>query len=1118
LLVTPYARPLLVLALLSGASSLLYQVVWSRLLTLEIGLTAAALSTVLAAFMGGLALGTFAASRRAATLPPRRALALYALLELAVGITALGVAPALTLARPILAATYHDGQGGLLFAILRLVICLIVVTVPATLMGATFPLALRWLEPRPNEPAARAGQIAGLFYAVHTFGAALGAALTGFLLLPALGLQRSTIAGVIINTIVGASAYALQWRHRVDDGPAWTHDGTSPLPHASSSSSSAASASSSSSGEDTANARKTRPIVVWRMKRKSSANDRSSAPPLAANEWSARAHPTSAAVTLAISGFIALVHEVAWTRVIALTLGPTTYAFSTMLATCILGLAAGAWLATRWLPRLRRPVTALAVTQIAAALGAFFAAALVPRLPAFVASLVASPHQFGWTLAIEILLIAILLLPMTLPLGAAFPFAVATAAPNAGDTVREASRVYTANTLGAIGGALTGGFVLIPQFGLKRTITFAGLLGVLAGVELIWRTRRRGNSRVWVPLMGLATAILGISLPSWDTLQLTSGAYRMAAGTLADVPYGLEAGALLYYDDGAAGTVSVRRLAGTIALSINGAVDASNTRDMLRQTMFAHLPLLLHAAPSDVCIIGLGSGVTAGAALAHPVDRVDTIELSREVVRASDFFTTENRAALRDPRGHLLVGDGRTHLRLASRTYDVIISEPSSPWMAGAAPLFTRELFAAARDRLNPGGLFAQRVHLQGVPRADVRSILATFGDVFPHTTLWLAGETDLLVIGSREALRPRVQELPRRWQVPGVAADFERVQVRDPFGLLMSFVADESSLPWIVSGAPVQTDDRTRLEFSAPWGLQERGDPAAWLLDQRLRDARPEMIREAEANATAGQWRDRALMLLGAGAEPLAYDAASRALALDPTDPTTLDALVRAATRLRRQSAALALVEAARAQAPDSLEPLLAVARMREATGDRQGAIDAAAKATAQFPDAFAGWELLATLAAERRDQHELSRVIEASRAQFPDRWEVRYFAAMLHLIRDEYAEAARLGEEVLKERASDPRTLAMIGAAYAHLGIRARARDAFEACIQADPADAGSYVQLARLELDSRNARRAAELYSEALVLNPRLAAAVQGLAEALTQMGRADRAAELRTLAGS
>ena len=297
------------------------------------------------------------------------------------------------------------------------------------------------------------------------------------------------------------------------------------------------------------------------------------------------------------------------------------------------------------------------------------------------------------------------------------------------------------------------------------------------------------------------------------------------------------------------GTVSVRRLAGTIALAINGTVDASNTRDMLRQTMLAHLPLLLHAAPSDVCIIGLGSGVTAGAALAHPVDRVDTIELSREVVRASDFFTTENRAALRDPRGHLLVGDGRTHLRLASRTYDVIISEPSSPWIAGAAPLFTRELFAAARDRLNPGGLFAQRVHLQGVPRADVRSILATFADVFPHTTLWLAGETDLIVIGSREALRPRVQELPRRWQVPGVAADFERVHVRDPFGLLMSFVADESSLPSLIARR-----GRCRPTIARGSSSRGRGDCRSAASRrrgcsiERLRDARPEMIREAEA------------------------------------------------------------------------------------------------------------------------------------------------------------------------------------------------------------------------------------------------------------------------------
>ncbi len=710
-------------------------------------------------------------------------------------------------------------------------ICLIVVTVPATLMGATFPLALRWLEPRPNEPAARAGQIAGLFYAVHTFGAALGAAVTGFLLLPALGLQRSTIVGVIVNTIVGGvrlrppvASPRRRWA-RLD---ARRHIPTAPR-------------RAVIDGHDSrfivrrGHCHRPAKGLGHRLEDEAeTASARSLRRTAARGERMVRARRIRrlAAVTLAISGFIALVHEVAWTRVIALTLGPTTYAFSTMLATCILGLAVGAALATRWLPRLRRPVTALAVTQIAAALGAFLAAALVPRLPAFVASLVASPHQFGWTLAIEVLLIAILLLPMTL-------------AARRGVSVRGRHRRTGCRRHRARGVArLHREYARRDWRRADRRLRADSPVRPAAhdhvrGAAGRARRRRvdlahaaaRPLARAGCRLLGVLTAILGVSLPSWNTLQLTSGAYRIADGTLTDVPYGLEAGALLYYDDGAAGTVSVRRLAGTIALAINGTVDASNTRDMLRQTMLAHLPLLLHAAPSDVCIIGLGSGVTAGAALAHPVDRVDTIELSREVVRASDFFSTENRAALRDPRGHLLVGDGRTHLRLASRTYDVIISEPSSPWIAGAAPLFTRELFAAARDRLNPGGLFAQRVHLQGVPRADVRSILATFADVFPHTTLWLAGETDLLVIGSREALRPRVQELPRRWQVPGVAADFERVQVRDPFGLLMSFVADESVVAVDRrrrAGADGRSDDARVLGAVGIAGARRSGGVAA--------------------------------------------------------------------------------------------------------------------------------------------------------------------------------------------------------------------------------------------------------------------------------------------------
>jgi tetratricopeptide (TPR) repeat protein len=373
-------------------------------------------------------------------------------------------------------------------------------------------------------------------------------------------------------------------------------------------------------------------------------------------------------------------------------------------------------------------------------------------------------------------------------------------------------------------------------------------------------------------------------------------------------------------------------------------------------------------------------------------------------------------------------------------------------------------------------------------------------------------------VIGSREELTPRVQELTRRWQVPGVAADFERVDVRDPFGLLMSFVADESSLPSLIGGAEIQTDDRTRLEFSGPWGLQERGDPSTWLLTERLRDARPEIIRDAEAQATASQWRDRARMLLGAGAAAPAYDAAARALTFDPTDVETLALTTKTSALLGRFADGIALLDRMRARAPDSLAPLLELSRLRALAGDEDGAVEAATAATRRFPDAFESWQQLATLFADRRDETQLAQTFESMQAQFPDRWETRYFEAMLSLLRGEVSVAVNLGEQVLKERASDPRTLSLLGTAYARLGIHARARDALEARIQSNPRDPDSYVQLARLELDTYNPPRAAALFSEALVLDPRSPSALRGLADALSKMGRADRAAELRARAGS
>jgi spermidine synthase len=174
-----------------------------------------------------------------------------------------------------------------------------------------------------------------------------------------------------------------------------------------------------------------------------------------------------------------------------------------------------------------------------------------------------------------------------------------------------------------------------------------------------------------------------------------------------------------------------------VSLAIDGKIDASNGGDMLTQRLLAHVPLLLHPNPRRVAIIGLGSGVTLGSALTHPIERVDTIEISREVIEASRHFDSENGRALEDARSKLIVGDGRSHMMLGRSEYDVVISEPSNPWIAGVAGLFTREMFEAIRNRLAPDGIVCQWAHAYDMSRADLRSIVATFIDVFPYAMLW---------------------------------------------------------------------------------------------------------------------------------------------------------------------------------------------------------------------------------------------------------------------------------------------------------------------------------------------------------------------------------------------
>src|SRR5688500_876312 len=751
----------------SGAAALIYEVVWTRLLTLYLGHGLAAASAVLAAFMGGLAAGAGAAGRIAGRLTPARAVRMYAGLEIAIAVLALLMPFALIAVRPLLAASYADGTGGGSFALLRLAISVALLCVPAACMGATFPIASRWMV----RTASTAAQDAGALYAANTLGAAAGAILAGFSLIPALGLSGTTYVGMTLNVVAAAGAWLIARNITADAGA-----GLQSRPPRDS-------------------------------KAATAAKGGTKVPPLRTPQAS---HPWLAAAALGVSGFASLTLQVVWTRLLVQILGPTTYAFSTVVAIFIVGIAGGAAIASRLASRVNAGV-GLACTLLISASLALAAASAVDWSLLTMAGIVSRPnYEFGDVLQRQVLLVTGLLLPMTLAFGAAFPFAVAMATTREESVTEEIGLVYAVNTIGAILGSLLSGFVLIPRLGLHGTIRLVAAVGAgVAIVILIRGARGRGRTLGFALAGGVAVAIA--LAPEWDRSLLSSGAYKYAPAMRGpSLEAALTAGELLSYREGSTGTVAVRRLTGTTSLAIDGKVDASNAGDMLTQRLLAHMPLLLHPNPKRAAILGLGSGVTLGSALTHPLDQATVLEISREVVDASKYFEAENHAALADPRTQLIVGDGRTHLMLGKQQYDVIVSEPSNPWMAGIASLFTREFFEGARDRLTPGGVLCQWAHTYDISRDDLRSIVATLLSVFPHGTMWLVGDADVLLLGSTEPLDARIAGMADAMTRPGVADDLASVGVTGPFSLTTLFVAQGEALNAWANGAPLQTDDRS--------------------------------------------------------------------------------------------------------------------------------------------------------------------------------------------------------------------------------------------------------------------------------------------------------------------
>jgi spermidine synthase len=598
-----------------------------------------------------------------------------------------------------------------------------------------------------------------------------------------------------------------------------------------------------------------------------------------------------------------------------------------------------------------------------------------------------------------------------------------------------------------------------------------------------------------------------IRVPSWDRDLLASGAYKYARNLSPDeMEARLRAGTIEYYREGAAATVSVRRLGGSRALAIDGKVDASNVVDMLTQRLLGLLPVLLHANPQELLVIGLGSGVTLGSALASgEVRHADVVEISPEVVEASAFFARENGGALHAPGVRLVIGDGRSHLQLTTRRYDVIISEPSNPWMAGVAALFTREFFEAARARLKPDGLLCQWAHTYEISESDLESIAGTFASVFPQGTMWLVGDGDLLLIGTTGAdIESRLAGITARSRIGSIPAALTDVAIAPsaaPFVLLSQLAGGPAALASYSQGATLQTDDRMSLEFSAVRAMYARAgsDNATTIRALGADGQLPRIVSSLLNAADAPSWTARGRAGLKAEAYGMASESFRRAVALDSRATDALRGASEAAAGTHRLPEVQRWLEALVAEEQANVPARVELAHVLAAAGDVTRAIAAATEASRLEPDNPLPVEELASIFADQGDADRLDPLAEDLLARFPSRDDARYYHAAARFLRGRAAEAIDDARRLLTSNPQHAKAQNLLGAACATTRQFECARIAFEASIDLAPRDPSPYLNLGFFYLERGNPSSAVAYFAEALALDQASTMAREGLAQA-------------------
>lgn len=784
----------------SGFSGLIYQSIWTRYLGLFLGHSAYAQSLVLMLFMGGMALGAWLVSRRSELL--RRPLLAYALIELVIGVLGLLFD---TLYQASTAWAYGNlmqtgGGSGLRWAAAALL-----VLPQCILLGATFPLMSAGFM--RLQPAAEGRILAGLYFS-NSIGAAIGALAATYLLVPWVGLPGTVMAAGLFNVLVALAVYPL-----------------------------------------------------------SKAEAETSAPATATTRGLGSTTPVLVLAIAGLTGAASFVYEITWIRMLSLALGTTVHAFELMLAAFISGIAfGGLWLRHR-ADRLPSPLATAGWVQIwmgLAALASMFVYANAFEWVGWLMSVIARTSDgYGLYNLATGLISLLVMFPAAFFAGMTLPL-LTLALLRQGGGERVIGHVYAVNTLGAIVGVLVAVHVLLPMVGVKLALWIAAAVDLSLGLVLLWVTREKQADRFRLPAIpsAVALSVAGLAVSMWlvkfDPLVLTSSVYRHG------VAY-LEGARMLYYRDGKTATVAVYEQGEGVdaqrGIATNGKVDAGlpvDTRatpgdDEFTMVLAAALPLSMRERFDRVGVIGFGSGLTTHTLLgSERVGQVDTVEIEPAMLEGARLFEGRVSRAYDDPRSHIVIDDAKSYFSSAAHHYDLIISEPSNPWMGGTASLFSDEFYAFVPRHLSKDGLFVQWLQLYEIDSILVSSVLRAMLEHFGDVQAYLANGSDLLLIASVDGRVPRAGS--HLFNDEALKDELARLGIRNPRDLQDGFVMDHRALTAFAIANPAQanSDFFPVLQLGAPAArfMKRSVDlgpwhAAPWPITNHLGDITPRTVNQ---------------------------------------------------------------------------------------------------------------------------------------------------------------------------------------------------------------------------------------------------------------------------------